>query len=332
MGDQPTWEWDLPVGWAPPEVPADNPMSEAKVELGRRLFYDPTLSADGTLSCSSCHEQARAFTDGRALSPGIDGSVGHRSAQPLANVGYLRPLTWANPLIGSLEEQALLPLFGESPVELGLAGREAQLEDRLRDDAAYVRAFAEAFPDDDAPVRWPRVLQALAAFQRTLVSGDSPYDRFLAGDRDALSDQAERGLSLFESERLGCVGCHSGPTLAGHGFHHTGLYDEDGSGSYPVPNRGVFEITFDDADMGRFRAASLRNVAVTAPYMHDGSIDTLDGVLDHYAAGGRAASARTSPRLTGFSLSDDERSALLAFLESLTDDRFLEDPRFSDPR
>ncbi|WP_224245506.1 methanobactin export MATE transporter MbnM [Hyalangium gracile] len=345
-----TYEWRLPVGFPKPRVPADNPMTEAKVELGRRLFYDNRLSLNGTQSCGSCHLQSLAFTDGLKNAEGSTGQIHRRNAQGLANVAYATSLTWANPSLTTLELQALTPLFGTEPVELGFADREEELLERLRGDAELVGRFAEAFPQKAEPVVLSSITHALASFQRALLSGNSPYDRYVyRGESNALSESAKRGMELFMSERLECNHCHSGfnfmdasasvltdtPVQA---FHNTGLYNEDGEGAYPTVDPGVIELTGKDSDMGRFRASSLRNVAVTAPYMHDGSIATLSEVIDHYAAGGRARmiqggqlSPLQSGFVRGFTLTQEERADLLAFLEALTDTEFLSDPRFSDP-
>lgn len=347
------YRWNLPPGFPEPAVPADNPMNEAKVELGRRLFHDVRLSGNGTQSCASCHEQRRAFTDGRAHPLGSTGEAHRRSAMGLTNIAYVPTLTWANPVLVRLEEQALVPLFGEAPVELGMAGREAELLARLEADERYRELFPEAFPDEAAPLTVANVVRAIAAFERTLISGRSPYDRFLAGDEEALGPAARRGLELFFSEELECHHCHGGFNFTGAVvwkdkrpellFANTGLYDLDGAGAYPARDPGLFEVTLDPEDMGAFRSPSLRNVAVTAPYMHDGSLATLEAVIDeHYARGGRligegpdAGDGRSSPLksglVSGFTLTAEERDALLRFLESLTDETFLEDPRFSDP-
>jgi cytochrome c peroxidase len=352
LGGADVYEWDLPPGFPVPDVPEDNPMSEAKVELGRFLFYDPRLSGNETQSCASCHDQSLAFTDGRATAVGSTGEPHPRGSMSLANVAYNARLTWANPLLSELEDQALTPLFGDHPVELG--AREDELLARLRRDPGYPAMFAEAFPDDADPLSVRNVVRALASFQRTLISGDSPYDRYVyQGDDEALSEAARRGLELFGSERLECFHCHGGFNFADGvthegtvieevAFHNTGLYNIDGRGGYPEPNRGVYEVTGDRRDMGHFRAPTLRNIAVTAPYMHDGSIEDLDGVLDHYAAGGRtieegpyAGVGSESPLknlfIHGFTLTEQERADVLALLRSLTDETFLTDPRFSDP-
>jgi cytochrome c peroxidase len=336
------WVWDLPPGFPVPIVPRDNPMSQEKVELGRHLFHDRRLSENGTQSCATCHRQELAFTDGRAAAVGSTGQPHPRGSMSLANVGWVPSLTWANPVLVKLETQTLVPVFGTDPVELGWSGLEHQLEARLAQDPVYRDLFAAAFPGDDAPVSVGHVVMALAAFERTLVSASSPYDRARSGeDPSAMSDAARRGQALFESERLACSSCHGGFALSeavvGEGtpfdglhFFNNGLYDIDGEGSYPPPSTGVFAMTGRPEDMGRFRVPTLRNIAVTAPYMHDGSLATLDDVLDHYARGG-SGSPLQDPRIQGFELPDEDRADLLAFLESLTDEAFLTDERFADP-
>lgn len=353
-GDGGGYPWRLPPGFPRPVVPADNPMTEVKVELGRHLFYDRRLSDNGMQACASCHEQSRAFTDGRVTSVGSTGQAHPRNAMGLANVAYAATLTWANPLLLTLEQQALVPMFGREPVELGLAGREAELFQRLRAEARYVALFPRAFPGERDPFTVANVARALASFQRTLISGGSPYDQQVyGGESGALSPSAVRGAELFNSERLECFHCHNGFNLTdsvnheGRGsfearFHNTGLYNLGGTGAYPEPNTGVFSITGRATDMGRFRTQSLRNVAVTAPYMHDGSVATLSDAIDHYAAGGRtiasgpnagvgSASPIRSGFLVGFAVTPEERADLIAFLESLTDQGFLTDPRHADP-
>jgi cytochrome c peroxidase len=244
-------------------------------------------------------------------------------------------------------------MFGETPVELGLTS-EAELEERLRAIPVYEELFARAFPDAAEPIVVAHVIQALACFQRTIISGRSPYDQLVYdGDDSALSESARRGFYLFNSERFECFHCHVGFAMTDHVtyqgqrnpgmlFHNTGLYNIDGNGAFPEPNTGVFDVTRDARDMGRFKAPTLRNIAVTAPYMHDGSIATLSEVLDHYAAGGRtiaegphAGKGSTSPFLSelvrGFSIDEQERADLIAFLESMTDQQFLQNPNLSNP-
>jgi cytochrome c peroxidase len=333
-----SYDWPLPDWMPPPPVPADNPMSVAKVELGRHLFYDARLSRDGTVACASCHVQGLAFSDGRQVPVGINGTVGAKNAPSLANVGYMPVLTWANPHMDSLEFQTLIPLFGENPDEMGGVGQEAEIFARLATDPSYAAAFPAAFPERPQPDLFT-VTRALAAFQRSLISVGAPYDRFKRdGDDTALTDAAKRGEQLFFDHRFECYHCHSGvhftDTLqtalmpqAEVGFHNTGLYAD-----YPAAVPGLIEITGRPQDAGRFRTPSLRNVAVTAPYMHDGSIPDLRGVIAHYANAGRAPDhPMKDGMIQGFTASEAEIDDLIAFLESLTDEDFLTDPRLSDP-
>jgi cytochrome c peroxidase len=256
-------------------------------------------------------------------------------------------------LLDRLEDQALTPLLGDNPIEMGLGGQEARVGDLLRNDANYSQLVRAAFPKDEEPHSLLNGLRAISAFVRTILGYDSPYDRYLRGEATALSAAAERGMELFFSERLECFHCHGGFNFTDStthvnsrvdnvGFHNTGLYNLDGEGAYPVDNTGLFDMTGERRDMGRFRAPSLRNIAVTAPYMHDGSIPTLEAVIGHYERGGRlledgpfAGDGRLSPFksefVTGFELTDQERADLVAFLESLTDTSILSDERFSDP-
>ncbi len=346
------WQWRLPEDLPPPQVPADNPMHAAKVELGRWLFYDKRLSGNETMSCATCHVQGLAFTDGKPRSIGSTGEIHPRSSMSLVNVAYASRLDWANPLMDRLEDQALTPLFGDNPVEMGLGGHEDRLV-RLLQEKRYSELAQQAFPGDADPHSVLNAVRAIASFVRTITSFDSPYDQYLAGDHSAMSDSAVRGMDLFFSERLECFHCHGGfnftdstthvnTRIERAGYHNTGLYNLDGNGAYPADNTGLFDMTGQRRDIGRFKAPTLRNIAVTAPYMHDGSIATLEDVLAHYARGGRkleegpfAGDGRLSPFksefVTGFELTDDEREDLIAFLESLTDESLLNDPTLADP-
>ena len=349
-----TYKWQLPPGFPQPRVPADNPMSDAKVELGRYLFYDKRLSFNQKQSCATCHQQSRAFTDGRARAVGSTGEVHPRSSMSLVNVAYLPALTWANPSLTQLEAQALVPMFGDRPVELGMKGREDLLLARIKKVPEYQRLFPAAFPGEQDPFTVTHLVQALSSFERTILSGDSPYDRYFRGtDPDAISASARRGAELFVSEKFQCFHCHAGLNFANAEdfagkkspeleYDNTGLYNVQGNTSYPVPNTGLFEYTRRRTDIGKFRVPTLRNIDVTAPYMHDGSVRTLDEVLDHYGDGGRtilsganagvgAANSNKSIFLPGFSATPEERRDIIEFLKSLTDTSILTDPRFSDP-
>lgn len=332
------WQWNLPAKFPTPVVPADNPMTADKVELGRHLFYDTRLSATGTQACASCHAQDRAFTDGRTTPLGATGEAGIHNAMSLANVAYNSSSTWAHD-VSRLEDQALLPMFGTSPVEMGNAGRDAELLASLRAEPVYGELFELAFDGEADPFTIANVTRAIASFERTIVSGDSRFDRFVDGDKTALDAAEQRGLALFESDRLGCTHCHSGFNLASaYAFEgerkiqmfNTGLYDVDGRGAYPAGDQGLVEVTGLPADMGRYRAPTLRNIALTSPYFHDGSAASLDAVIDHYAQGG-AHSPLQSPFVTGFTLTGSERADLVAFLGTLTDDSLISNPDYGNP-
>jgi cytochrome c peroxidase len=351
--DPELFTWSLPSNFPLPNVPADNPMTVSKVLLGRHLFYDRRLSTNGEASCASCHRQSLAFTDGRARAVGATGDVHPRSAMSLVNLAYSPNFNWGDPLTRSLEAQALVPVFNDHPLELGLAGQEARIVALFRSDSTYAALFPRAFPGQPDPFTVGNWMKALAAFQRSLVSAQSPYDRYVRGDRDAISQEAKVGEALFFSERLECFHCHGGFTFTGTSDHvgkpfpereffNTGLYNVDGNGAYPSDNRGIYEFTQRPEDMGKFKSPTLRNVAVTAPYFHDGSAATLDDVIDHYARGGRliasgpnAGDGRSSPLkngfIQGFTLTSAERAGLLAFLRSLTDSTFLTTPLHANP-
>jgi len=261
----------------------------------------------------------------------------------LVNVAYAPYLTWENPNLTSLEEQARTPMLGENPIELGLKGREQAYLDIVRNDPIYRKLLPRAFPDDTDPYTLENVIKAIATFERTIISLRSAYDRYRwGGDLSAISDSAKRGELLFSSsERGGCFQCHGGWNFSsvrvesdnssnrnngeGSGFFNTGV------STYSEPNRGIYEYTHRAEDVGKFRPPSLRNIAVTAPYMHDGSLPTLEAVIDHYSAGGRLSHPNKTHILRPFRLTDAEKRDLIEFLKSLTDEELLHDPRWSDP-
>jgi cytochrome c peroxidase len=347
------YEWHLPPGFPLPRVPADNALTVEKVELGRHLFYDQRLSANGTQSCASCHQQSRAFSEEAAIATGSTGQKHHRNSMALVNVAYTSTFTWAHSGITTIEQHVLLPLFGDKPVEMGAAGHEQEILARFRDDATYRELFARAFPRASDRVTFDNVAKALASFVRTLISFDSPFDRYAYyGDDSALTEGQVRGMNLFMSERLECAHCHAGfnfsqfvthesAAVVERAFHVTGLYPY--SETYVSgADYGLFAVTGDVADKDRFKAPTLRNIARSAPYMHDGSITTLDAVIDFYAAGGRVLTdgprpgdGRTHPSknafIKGFTLTAQERQDLLDFLSSLTDETFLGNPAYADP-
>jgi cytochrome c peroxidase len=332
------FDWRLSPGFPQPPVPPDNPMTAPKVELGRYLFYDTRLSVNGKQSCATCHRQELAFTDGRSRAQGATGQLHPRSSMSLVNIAYAPALTWADPKLHLLEKQALVPMFGTDPVELGLLGHENRLLQDLRRVPVYQRLFPAAFPAESDPFRLENVTKALAAFERSIISTRSPYDRYrYGGDASALSTAARRGeLLFFSGEKAGCFQCHGGWNFSGPlrfdarpdvepEFHNTGVHE-----TYAPANAGLARHTGQPQDAGKFRAPTLRNIAVTAPYMHDGSIATLEEVIDHYNRGG-ALHPNKSPILRPLQLTPTEKADLLAFLRSLTDDQLLTDPRWSNP-
>jgi cytochrome c peroxidase len=348
------YTWELPPGFPFPNVPRDNPMTAEKVQLGRHLFYDKRLSLNQTQACATCHRQELAFTDGRARGVGSTGEVHPRGPMSLVNVAYSPALTWANPNVRRLEDQALVPMFGEDPVELGMTGKEDLLARRLKAVPIYQTLFAAASPGETDPFTIGNITKAIASFERTILSGDSPYDRYRLGDDPAaISESAKHGEALFFSERLECFHCHGGFNFTGTvdyfdkgfaevEFHNTGLYNLAGKHSYPQPNLGLYVFTQQEEDVGKFKAPTLRNIALTAPYMHDGSVKTLDGVIEHYRSGGRtvktgsnagvgAENPNKSEFVKPFTLSAQEKTDLLAFLRSLTDESLLSDPKLSNP-
>jgi cytochrome c peroxidase len=260
----------------------------------------------------------------------------------LTNVAYNPAFTWSSDKVRSLESQMRQPLFNEHPVEMGLERNGGSAVTALSADAAYRKEFAVAFPGQPEPLSTDHIIKAIASFERTLISGRSPFDHYVFDDdQAALSASAKRGMALFYSTRVGCAQCHSGINFTGaivyrghtHAralFANTGLYDLDGRGAYPSSDRGLIEVTHRAADMGKFKVPTLRNVALTAPYMHDGSLPNLGAVLDHYVRGGHKNSLQDS-RVRPFALSQTERADLLEFLKTLTDREFVENPEFSDP-
>ena len=258
------YAWQLPPGFPIPATPADNPMSAAKAELGRYLFYEKQrMSGNGTQSCVSCHEQALAFTDGRANAVGSTGVVNRHSAMSLANVAYNSAETWANPVLLTLEQQVVVPMFGDNPVELGLAGHENDLLAALAAEPTYPPLFAAAFPGDTDPISVANIVFAIASFERRIISGTSSYDRYAAGDTTAISDAAVRGATLFHSESFECDHCHgtfaftgsvtwAGKSEAELAYLNTGLYNLDGHGAFPAGDQGLVEISLDASDMGNF--------------------------------------------------------------------------------
>lgn len=335
-------------GFVLPAIPEENLISDAKIILGRHLFYDTRLSGNETQSCESCHEQALAFTDGKALPQGSTGQTLALNSQTLTNVAYNASYTWWNPILIRMEDQLFIPLTSDDPVELGINDANTQtILQRFRDNDLYQTLFTDAFPGDIDPFTLVNVNFALASFTRTLISDRSAFDK------GEMTESARRGEALFFSEDMECFHCHNGFNFSSSTvtentrfpervFFNNGLYNLNNNGSYPEAIQGKFKVTNDWNDMGAFRPPTLRNIELTAPYMHDGSIASLSEVIDFYAAGGRniesgalAGDGRVNPFksdfVNGFEMTAEEKQDLMNFLFSLTDNEFITDPRFSNP-
>jgi cytochrome c peroxidase len=328
------YDWNLPKGFPSPLVPNDNPMSDEKVALGKALFFDVNLSFNQSISCASCHQPEFAFSEFQKIAVGSTGQRHRRNTQSLVNVAYNSNLTWAHSGLNQIEQQILIPMFSENPIELGITGYETDVLQRF-DTLSYSKLFKQAF---DAGADFDKIVKALASYVRSLTSFASPFDEYAYQSNDAaMSDEAKRGMELFFSEKFECFHCHGGfnftqssqhenQRLDLRPFHNTGLYNVDDTGAYPEYDQGLIEVTLQSKDMGRFRAPTLRNVEVSAPYMHDGSLATLDDVIEFYAAGGRGRGATNplkSAFLAGFELQLQQKQDLIAFLQSLTDRQFL---------
>lgn len=319
-------------------VPKNNPLSAAKVELGRKLFFDNRLSADGSVSCSTCHKPELAFTDGKTVAEGVSGRRGTRNSISLFNVMFNTSQFWDG-RVDTLEQQAVEPLI--NPLEMGNSSHD-QVIKRLREIAEYRVEFRSVFGGE---ITIDRVGLAIAAYERTLISGDSPLDRFVAGDETAIGDEARRGFAIFRGKGR-CTRCHSfseqRPFFTDFAYHNTGV-----SANHPafdkLARQAAAAVETDQAkttidrlatqeggrelgrilasyqlfDLGAYRTPSLRNVALTAPYFHDGSAKTLADVVKFYNAGGRT-NINLEEELHALGLSDDEQRDLIAFLESLT--------------
>jgi cytochrome c peroxidase len=297
--------------------PVDNPLTADKAFLGRHLFYDKRLSLDSTISCASCHRQDVAFSDaGVTLSPGVGGALGKRNTPGLTNVAYNRSF-FAEGGVPTLELQAIAPII--NPKEMNL--HTDTLVGRLAQDTVYARLFVLAWGSREVTIS--RITHALAAFQRTLISGHSAYDRFLGGDVKALNASAKRGVDLFFGEKGDCFHCHNAYNLTDNLFHNTGL-------DVGTPDEGRFGVTDNPADKGKFKTPTLRNVGLTAPYMHDGRFKTLEEVLNHYNTGGKSHS-NASGLMRPLGLSATDRADIISFLHSLTDSAFISDDRLADP-
>ncbi|QDU73973.1 Cytochrome c551 peroxidase precursor [Bremerella volcania] len=296
---QETYFSDVPLGIDWIIVPQDNPMSAAKVELGKQLFFDVRLSGNGTLSCASCHDPNKGWADDRKFSPGAHGQFTTRNVPSVVNVGLHRTFFWDG-RAASLEEQALVPMTNPAEMDISLN----ELENRLRSIDGYRLQFEAIFADG---VTSQNVARCLASFQRTLVAGETAYDRFRGGHADALEGEIGRGSGIFFG-KANCGNCHIAKIYTDHKFHNigTGIHDTK-------QDRGLAQRTGKEADIGKFRTPLLRDLALTAPYFHDGSKATLQEVVDFYNEGG-GKNANLDPHIVPLQLTPEEKKALVTFL------------------
>ena len=301
------WSTTLPLGLQAGSafIPDDNPMSEDKITLGKLLYFDKRLSKDGTVACASCHNPFHGFADPGRTSAGVLGKLGGRNSPTVINRLFSAEQFWDG-RAKTLEEQAAGPMT--NPVEMAMASHDVVVS-TCTGIKGYAPLFKKAFGDETVDIE--RIKKAIACYERTVVSGDSPYDRYQAGDKDALSPEAVRGLALFNG-KANCKTCHTGFNFTDEGYHNLGV-----GVNGPAPDAGRMDQTKNAADRGKFKTPTLRNIAETAPYMHDGSEPTLADVIDFYDRGGVA-----NPNLAGevkpLKLTPGEKQDLVAFLFALT--------------
>jgi cytochrome c peroxidase len=306
-------------------IPADNPLTDEKVALGEALYFDKRLSADGTVSCATCHDPAEAFADRKATAVGIEGRRGARNAPTLLNVMFSAELFWDG-RARSLEEQAKLPLV--NPDEMGMPNHE-EVVARVASAPEYRAAFRKAFGRRGVTI--DLIVKAIAAYERTCLTGDSPFDRFVGGDAGALNASQKRGWELFR-HKAGCINCHTfgpdAPFFTDFKFHNTGVASGVAGAAADL---GRFRVTGRLEDAGAFKTPTLRNVELTSPYMHDGSEKTLIDVVRFYSKGG-VPNPQLDSRLHPLSLTEDEISDLVGFLRALTGDGDLRRVQNSTPQ
>ncbi len=330
----------------------DNPASSTaqgeKIELGRHLFFDRRLSVNNTRSCGTCHNPQFAFTDGYKRSLGAFADLHLRNTQPLFNLKEYKYFTAADSTIHTLQQQMNNPLFNTQTVEMGVNGHEEEIMQRISTDKLYQEMFRKA----GVEFSWQGIKSAISAFMLIIKSYHSPYDAFLAGDSNALSASEKRGMQLFYSEALTCDRCHGGknfsePEINDESgrtvyYFNTGLYNVNDSGAYPLYDQGLYMQTKNLADMGKFRVTTLRNLAFTAPYYHDGSGQHLKNVIDDFASAGRNIEQGLNkgnginnpykhPLISGFSISEEDKSNLAAFLLALSDSSITTNPAWQNP-
>jgi cytochrome c peroxidase len=319
-----------------------------QTELGRYLFYDRRLSVNNTRSCATCHNPAFAFTDGYKRSLGVYADLHQRNTQPLFNLAYLKYFTAADSALHSPLQQMDNPLFNNHPAEMGVKGNEENILQKIKTDENYRRLFSSV----NKEISWINIKNLISLFINSLQSVNSPYDKFIKGDSAALDSSQKKGLQLFFSKDLKCASCHGGfnfsaPLIMNEKgdtlfYFNTGLYNVDGKGAYPAYDPGLYGLTNYINDMGRFRVTSLRNLAFTAPYFHDGSAASLTEVVDSYSNGGRnikdgiykgdgSKNQYKHTFISGFKISEEDKINLISFLLSLSDSGFISNPAYQNP-
>lgn len=306
-------EITIPAGFPAIQFPADNAYTLQRWVLGKQLFFDPVLSNDSTISCASCHNPAKAFSDEVAFSKGVAGRLGTRNSPTLTNVAYL-PYFTREGGVPTLEMQTLVPIQEHNEFDFNIV----LIGERLRRNPKYVQMAKEAYNREPDPFV---IACALANFERSLISGNSAYDKYTYQNNPAaLSEKERKGMALFFSEKTQCSKCHSGFNFSNNAFENNGLYDN-------YTDSGRKRLTNLVADFALFKVPTLRNVGVTAPYMHDGSLLTLEAVVEHYNTGGKN-NPQKSKLIQPLNLTDDDKEQLVAFLKSLTDYAFITNPKF----
>ena len=306
----------VPEGFPEPIFPLENKFTKNRWELGKKLFYDPILSRDSSISCASCHLAEKAFSDVVDFSVGVDNAIGTRNAPSLANVAY-HPYFTREGGVPTLEMQILVPIQEHNEFDFNVV----LIVEKLQKDSIYQQMSRAAY--DRGQMDAFVLTRALSTFERSLISGNSRYDQyFFQNNNNALTESEKAGLDLFFGEKTGCSNCHNDFNFTNYAFENNGLYET-------YPDNGRFRLTGENADLAKFKVPSLRNIELTAPYMHDGSMTTLEEVISHYETGGKNHPNK-SELLQPFTLTEKERNELVLFLKTLTDDSFITNSFFQE--
>ena len=303
---------NVPSGFALPNIPNDNPLTAAKIGLGKKLFYEKALSVDSTISCGTCHKQELAFSDNVAVTAGVEGRLGFRNAPTLTNIAWAPEMLMdgGNP---TLETQVYVPIETHFEMDFNMV----LLVNRLNADVEYVDAFNNVFGSNPDPFG---ITRALAAFERTIISGNSRFDQYYyQGKTEVLNEQEINGMQLFFSPTLKCASCHTGYLFTDFTYQNNGFFADYSADS------GRARITLLSDDVGKFKVPTLRNIALTGPYMHNGQINSLEAIIDSYANGG-SGHINQSELIQGFVLNAEEKENLILFLNTLTDNQFIHNP------